>query len=119
MNYVKLNLGGKERTAKLGLGFMQNVLTSENIDLQMMFEKFEKDTLFFVPKLLFYSLAFNNEVSGEKVDFTLNTVFDWVDEIGILNEEIVNFTNAFANSIKVHFPQDEGKTTPQKKVAKK
>lgn len=107
MNYIKLQLGGKERGAKLGLGFLRKVIEHEKIDMQTIFTNFEKDTLMFLPKLIFYSLAYNCERSNEKVDFKLGDVYDWIDDVGINSDEVVKYVSAFAESVKVHFPNNE------------
>ena len=35
MNYVKLFIGGAERGAKLGIGFLEKVMKGEDISLQL------------------------------------------------------------------------------------
>ena len=112
MNKLQLKVGGKEFTAKFGLSFLEKVTKTEGISLQEMFDKFQNDTLFFLPKLIFYAI----ENGGGKC--TLEHIYDWLDETGINNAEVVKFTNAFANSIKVHFPEelkDEGKPKATRK----
>ena len=130
MNYVKLFIGGAERGAKLGIGFLEKVMKGEDISLQTLFSKIESEAFTFLPKLLFYALVYNCERAGEKVDFNLDDVYDWTDEIGINSEEFLKFQVAFYNSIKTHLPQEsqesinaavkeiEGKMKPQTKSGK-
>ena len=130
MNYVKLFIGGAERGAKLGIGFLEKVMKGEDITLQTLFNKVEVEAFTFLPKLLYYALAYNCERAGEKVDFNLGDVFDWTDEIGINSDEYLKFQVAFYNSIKTHLPQEaqesidgavkeiEGKLKPQTKSGK-
>ena len=130
MNYVKLFIGGAERGAKLGIGFLEKVMKGEDITLQTLFNKVEVEAFTFLPKLLYYALAYNCERAGEKVDFDLNDVFDWTDEIGINSDEYLKFQVAFYNSIKTHLPQEaqesidgavkeiEGKLKPHTKSGK-
>ena len=130
MNYVKLFIGGAERGAKLGIGFLEKVMKGEDISLQTLFSKIEVEAFTFFPKLLYYALAYNCERAGEKVDFNLGDVFDWTDEIGINSEEYLRFQVALFNSIKTHLPQEEqesinaavkeieGKMKPQTKSGK-
>ena len=130
MNYVKLFIGGAERGAKLGIGFLEKVMKGEDISLQTLFSKIEVEAFTFLPKLLFYALSYNCERAGEKVDFKLGDVFDWTDEIGINSEEYMKFQVAFYNSIKTHLPQEsqesintavkeiEGKMKPHTKSGK-
>lgn len=130
MNYVKLFIGGAERGAKLGIGFLEKVMKGEDITLQTLFNKVEVEAFTFLPKLLYYALAYNCERAKENVDFDLNDVFDWTDEIGINSDEYLKFQVAFYNSIKTHLPQEaqetineavkeiEGKMKPQAKSGK-
>ena len=130
MNYIKLNIGGAERGAKLGIGFLEKVMKGEDITLQTLFNKVEVEAFTFLPKLLYYSLAYNCERAKENVDFDLDDVFDWTDEIGINSDEYLKFQVAFYNSIKTHLPQEaqesidgavkeiEGKLKPQTKSGK-
>ncbi len=106
MNYIKLNIGGKERGAKLGLGFLEKALKGEKIGVQELFLRVEQEALTFLPKLLFYSLAFNCERANEKIDFDIYDVMDWVDEIGINSDEFKKFQISFYESIKTHLPED-------------
>ena len=130
MNYVKLFIGGAERGAKLGIGFLEKVMKGEDISLQTLFSKIEVEAFTLLTKLLFYALAYNCERAGEKVDFNLDDVYDWTDEIGINSEEFLKFQVAFYNSIKTHLPQEsqesinaavkeiEGKMKPRTKSGK-
>ena len=130
MNYVKLFIGGAERGAKLGIGFLEKVMKGEDISLQTLFNKIEVEAFTFLPKLLYYALVYNCERAGEKVDFNLDDVYDWTDEIGINSEEFLKFQVAFYNSIKTHLPQEsqesinaavkeiEGKMKPRTKSGK-
>lgn len=127
MNYIRLNIGGEERGCKLGLGFIQKVLESEKITISDFFSKIESESFTFLPKLLFYSLAYNEERSGNKPSFELNDVLDWIDEIGLNSDAFTDFQIAFFNSIKVHLPEEnqnvidtavkelQGKKKPSKK----
>lgn len=124
MNYIKLKLGGKERGAKLGLLFLENALKAQNMNIQELVKEFEERNLFFTPKLIYHSLVTNCQLSGQEVDFTIEDVYDWVEEDGVGNEEsaLVTFVNAFAESMKKIFPDDikesnEGKQKPTKRVS--
>lgn len=126
MNYVQLNLGGKDRSAKLGLGFLEKAMKGENLSIQELFQKIESEAFTFLPTLLYYSLAYNCDRAKQTVDFEKEDVFDWIDEVGINSDEFKKFQIAFFQSIKVHLPEEnqsaieetisnlEGKTKPQK-----
>jgi len=106
---MKTTILGKE--AKLGLAFLESVSKGEALSVADIFKKFESDTLFFVPKLMAYALrAGGNDVTNDEV-------FDWVDENGISHPDVITFANAFAKSMEVHIPKEEGK--PKATRAKK
>ena len=109
MNKIELLIGGKSHPVKLGLRFLENVTTSEGITIVDVFTKFESETLFFLPKLIYYAINAANPDT-----LTLDDVYDWVDEIGIASEEIKPFIIAFADSMKVHIPQEDENVGKQK-----
>ena len=125
MNYIKVNLGGKERGAKLGLGFLERVQKEENVTLEEIFSRVSTATL------LYHSLAFNVERSKETLDFDKYDVFDWIDEVGLNHTTILDFQIAFFQSFTTHLDEKgveamgdvvkelEKKRSPQKRVAKK
>lgn len=111
MNKINLTIGGKEYTAKLGLAFLERVTKEEGVTLNEMFEKFQNETLFFVPKLILHAI----ETAGGEI--TKEQVYDWIDEEGINNAGVTQFAEAFANSMQVHIPKEQsvGKQKPAKK----
>lgn len=119
MNYTKITIGGKERGAKLGIGFLEQITRVEKLTIVELLTKFEQETIFILPKMLFHSLSYNDKVAGNEVDYSIHDVYDWVDELGLNSKILEDFCLTFANSIKVHLPQEEGKKKPQTKVAAK
>lgn len=125
MNYIKLHLGGKERGAKLGLGFLQNLQEEENIDMEELFKKFNSENVFqqfsFINKLIYHSLKFNCERANEEVEFDYYNVLDWIDEVGYNKGPVIEFIDAFKKSIQSLFgtgeTELEGKEEPQAKKA--
>lgn len=122
-NYLKLNIGGKERVLKVGIGFLQQYTEQENVTFAELVEKFNSDTFFTIPKMIYHSLSLNDKLAGNAIDYTINDVFDWIDDIGLQSEQIAQYCTSFADSIKVHLPkvegdEDKGKKTPQKKGQK-
>lgn len=120
MNYIKLKLGGKERGAKLGLGYLKFVTESRNVSLEELFKSVEgHNAALAVPELIYSSLSYNAKRSGEGFEFSEEDVFDWIDEDGGMNSPSLKiFIEAFTSSLGVNVG-DEGKNTPPAKVAKK
>ncbi len=123
MNYLKLNLGGKERGAKLGLLFLENLQKAENKNIQELFEELENPARlpFVVPKFIYYSLITNCQMNGNDVDFTMVDVYDWIEEEGISNKDgsVVKFIDAFVKNMTKLFPPEatSGKIKPTKKAS--
>lgn len=117
MNYVELEIGGKKRGAKLGIGFLKSVTDAKNISLDDLFKSVQgANAIFLIIELMYYSLAYNAKRKGEEFTNTLDDVMDWVDEEGGFASGTYNqFSEALGNSFKT----DMGKDTPQKKVATK
>lgn len=109
MNYLKLNIGGKERGAKLGLGFLTKIQEVTNMNLDEINKSIVEDSLKVAPKLIYESLLFNCERSKEEPDFDFYDVCDWLSEDAITSENgnIMIFIKAYFESIKVLFPQSE------------
>ena len=113
----KIKIGGVEYTTKLGLRFLENVTKGEEITLAEVFQKFESDTLLFLPKLIWYSINTANQSAG-KDPIALDLVYDHLDAVGIQSPEIVAFIQDFAESIKIHIPQEENVGKPKKATSK-
>lgn len=116
MNYTELELGGKKRGAKLGIGFLKNVTDAKNISLDELFKSIEgSNALLIVPELIYYSLAYNAKRKNESFEYSIDDIFEWIDEAGGVSSDVYqNFLNAFTQSLGA----DLGKEKPQKKVAK-
>lgn len=108
MNYLKLNLGGKERGVKLGLLFLENAQKSENKNIEELFKELQERSIFFAPKLIYYALQTNCELNGNPQDFTLSDVYEWVEEDGVSRKDgaVLTFINAFSESVTKLFPTE-------------
>lgn len=122
MNYIKLNIGGKERGGKLGVGFLTKVQDSLNMNIDEINKGILENAISVVPKLIYESLVFNCERAKEDVDFDFYDVCDWISEEGITTKDgnVMKFINAYFESIKILFPnlkelEEEGKKTLPKK----
>lgn len=122
MNYLELELGGKKRGLKLGLLFLETAQKNENKNIQELFEELLNRTVFFAPKLIYIAMLTNCEIKGVKPDFTLEDVYDWIEEVGLSKDEnpINQFMVAFEANIQRLFNsekilEDEGKNMPLKK----
>lgn len=122
MNYINLTLGGKERGAKVGLQFLGELQRGENLSTEEILNLFTTPQIDVLPKYLYYSLVTNCNIKREEVDFTMQDVYDWVDEDGAsVGSEIIKYQGVLMESIRKAFiPKDaieEGKQKPTKKVS--
>jgi hypothetical protein len=123
MNYVELNLGGKKRGAKFGIGFLRMATEGKKMSLDELFKRLETSSLdntFLVLDLLYYSLKYNSMRKKEEFDYEIDDISEWLDEQGGLNAPVtLEFLNALRKSLIVEDGNnEEGKPKPQKKVAK-
>lgn len=113
MNYIELDLGKKKRGAKLGIGYLRHVTESKKISLDELFKSIEGlNAVLLIPELIYLSLSYNATRKKEKFEYSLDDIFDWIDDDGgVKGDECQKFINAFTQSLGA----DVGKTTPQKK----
>jgi len=138
MKNITLNIGGQERIFYFGLGFLGNLLETENIQLHEISEKLLKNSYKWMPLVMYHSLAWGYIRKNENVPFNVLDVADWIDELESfddvevvlrLNEDGTNETTtvklqtvvktyftAFWDSINKNVPVQEDS---KKKVTKK
>lgn len=122
MNYIKLNLGGRERGAKLGLGFLTKIQEVLNMNLDEINQEISKDIFKMTPTIIYQSLIFNCERAKETPDFDFYDVCDWISGEAFSSENgvVKTFYKAYFDSISVLLPEagiGEGKKTLPKKVS--
>ena len=117
MNYVELDLGGKKRGAKLGIGYLRHVTEVKKISLDELFKSIEGlNAVLLIPELIYLSLSYNASRKKEKFEYTSDDVFDWIDDAGgVKGDACQTFINAFTESLGA----DLGKEKPHTKVATK
>lgn len=116
MKQITLNLGGEERTFYFGLGFLGNLLEKENIGINEIDEKLVNNPFKWMPLIMYYSLVFGYTRKNEFAPFDAFDVAEWIDEIGIDDSTIVDFFNAFRQSLVKNVPLTK---EVKKKVVKK
>lgn len=116
MKQITLNIGGEDRIFYFGLGFLGNLLESENIAMNEIDAKLAENPFKWIPLIMFYSCAFGFKRRNEFVPFDAFDVSEWIDEVGMDNEVVTNFFKAFTQSLTKDVPQDKD---VKKKVTKK
>jgi hypothetical protein len=116
MKQITLNIGGQDRVFYFGLGFLGNLLESENIGINDIDAKLAENPFKWIPLIMFYSCAFGFKRKNENPLFDAFDVADWIDEVGMDNEVVTSFFKAFTQSLVKDVPQEEN---VKKKVTKK
>lgn len=117
MKKINLFIGGQYRDFYFGLGFLGNLLEKTGIELHEIDSKIQSNPFKWIPEIMYYSLAFGSIRKNESLDFDAFDVAEWIDEVGMDSEVILNFFSAFKNSLTKDVP--EQKEQSKKKVTKK
>jgi hypothetical protein len=115
MKQIELELGGEKRTFYFGLGFLGNLLEKENISIGEIDQKIIDNPFKWMPLIMYYSCAWGYTRKNEHPPFNVVNIIDWVDEAGIDGTIVIDFFNAFRQSLVKDVPQ----TNDKKKVTKK
>ena len=112
MNKVVLKFGEKEYLAKFGIGFIGRYLKEKDQTIELMFEDFQKNPFLTAPSLMFGAIKEGtSDFSLSESDFE-----DLIDEFGgVSSPQLVDFIQAFTNSLIVDNPQTVGKPKPKPK----
>ena len=118
---IKLEIGGKERTFWLGLGFLAMLFKSTNLTLSNIGEQLNENPFKAVPDIMFISLKYGYDRVGAEIDFNVFEVTEWIDDAGGISADVVKeFLEAFGNSMsspetESANPEVRKKTTKKKK----
>ena len=115
MKSIKLNIGGEEREFFFGLGFLGNLLESENLTLQELGIKTTENPYKWTPLIMWYSLAWGYIREGKTIEVKPLDVADWLDDLGLQSEVVKSFDNALVASLTKDVPTDKKKVAVTKK----
>jgi hypothetical protein len=138
MKSIILNIGGQDRVFHFGLGFLGNLLETENIQMYEIDSKIKENPFKWIPLMMYYSCAYSYTRNNEAVTFNAYDIADWIDnetetievEVPFFNQEtnawgvkkefskkvVIDFFTAFNNSLIKNVPTD---TDSKKKITKK
>ena len=116
MNLVRLAIGGKTREFHFGLGFIGKMLEETNTNM-VDFDRLKIENPFkWIPLMMYHSLVYACNRKGEEVDFDLYDVTDWIDELPADSNVLLDFNNAFTQSLVKNVPnQPETDNNTKKK----
>lgn len=104
MRFVKVELGGRERTVRFGLRVIGKMVRHYNNDPGELMMALGKNQFESVPLLFFYGLEYEEEKNGRIPDFTLFDVTEWIEEKGVNNEYIDKALQAFFRTLYDNVP---------------
>jgi len=93
-----------------GIGFLNELIDGTGKTLEVIGQEVVHNTASMVPKMMFYSLAYSYKRNQKQIDFSIDDVYDWIDENGGINNGFFNdFLNAFTDSMYKDVPTDNSK----------
>jgi len=114
MNYIEFEVGGKLRGFKFGLGFFGDLQKHFNADFEDIQSLIKKNSILFLPAMLFYGHKHDCIRKGVPVTFELWNFEDWIVELegGITNVNILEAARAMNQGVQhimgVSSKEDEG-----------
>jgi hypothetical protein len=109
MKQITLNIGCEDRVFYFGLGFLGNLLESENIAMNEIDAKLAENPFKWIPLIMFHSCAFGFKRKGEFTPFDAFDVAEWIDQVGMDSEVVTSFFKAFTQSLTKDVPEDKSK----------
>ena len=109
MKQITLNIGGEDRVFYFGLGFLGNLLETENISMTEIDAKLAENPFKWIPLIMFYSCAYGFKRKGEFAPFDAFDLAEWIDEVGMDSDVVTSFFEAFMESLTKDVPEDKSK----------
>ena len=109
MNQIDFKIGGDTRRFNFGLKFLGDILSHFNTDIVGLGELLDSNPFATRPVILYYGHVASLKRNNKPVDFTLDDVIDWVDEMegGISNEYVIQSVMLVLESVKTHIPKSD------------
>lgn len=108
MKKINLQIGGQYRDFYFGLGFLGNLLDTENLAMNEIDSKLAENPFKWIPLIMYYSCAYGARRKNENPLFDAFDVADWIDEVGMDSEVVIKFFEAFKQSLTKDVPQEKG-----------
>ena len=110
----KTVLLGKE--FHFGLGFLNMLIDRTGKDLVQIGTEVKTNRVVIVPQMMYYSLVYSYQRQNKEIDFSIDDIYDWIDENGGLDNGFWNeFVFAFGESMNKDVPEDKKKVAKTKK----
>ena len=114
-----IKIGGKDRHISFGLKAISELVDHEDWGFAKLGQKMSSNPLITTPLIVYYGAKNGADRNSEVVDFTLNDVYDWIEEIGLNSPELISLINAFSSSLVGYLNDLKGEVNTNKKEVKK
>lgn len=113
---VEVELGGKKRKFSFGLEVLGLVQIESGIDLANI-QGVSEGSLYYVLIKPLILLGNKRELQkeGKQIDYTYDDVDKWLQEKGVMHEDVLKIWNAFNETLVSYLPQQEEKGEKSKK----
>lgn len=115
----KVVIGGRERNFSFGLKCIGELVDHNDWGFSVLGQKMTSNPLVTTPLIIYYGAKNGAERNGETVDFELNDVYDWIDEIGLKSPLLIDLINNFSNSLIGYLNDLKGEQPKKGKEVKK
>lgn len=116
MNYIEIEIGGKKRGFRFGLGCVGEMVHELGIDVNELDSFITRNPIKGIPTMLYHGAKYEVKRMGDVPDFTLYDVYDWIEELdGTLNnEKVMLILETFTGSITKDVPKTENAGSKKK-----
>ncbi len=118
MRSIKIDLGGKEREFSFRIRALGNVLLDFDNDIEKYLHLLQTNGFLTAPATLYHLHSHAVARAGQEVDFTIDDVEDWLDELEgkYHNKDVQRVLSEFVKTLQSYVPVvDKPKETTKKK----
>jgi len=91
-----------------GIGFLNELIDGTGKNLEAIGHDVINNSVKAVPTMMFYSLSYAYKRSQKEIDFSIEDIYDWIDENGGMNNGFFNdFLMAFQESMYKDVPVEK------------
>lgn len=120
-NFVEIEIGGKVRAFRFGLGTVGRIQKHLNVDIAGLGEQSIKNPFMTVPVILFFGHEHETRKRGQVVDFSIENFEDWLEDFEgtFAHPDIDGVLKVFFDSLMNMIPGAKEKQVELKKAEKK
>lgn len=104
MKFIKVEIGGQERTVRFGLKVIGDCIKHQGNDPGAFMTSLAQNPFESIPLIFYYGLKWDVERDGKAADFSLSDVYDWLEEEGLQSEKVDEVVRCFMRSLYDNVP---------------